>query len=65
MASQGDKSMDETPLFYTLARHKSSQIRKNLSQLFLEHSESSKVDLGHKNKNGKTVYEAYAADIIE
>ena len=57
--------MDETPLFYTLARHKSTQTRKNLAQLFLEHSDSSKVDLNRQNKNGKTVYEAYAADIVE
>ena len=33
----------------------------SLAQIFLD---SSKVDLAHKNKDGKTVYEAYSVDAL-
>ena len=68
LASQPDRANSETPLFYTLAKHTQVNTRQNLSQLFLDYNERASkqkkqvVDLLAKNKDGKTVYEAYNAD---
>ena len=38
LAEKADAEKKETPLFYTLAKHKSTQTRASLSQLFLDHN---------------------------
>ena len=64
--------MGETPLFYALSRHKFAHTRYSLSQLFLECKESTEkknkqvaVNFLHRNKDGKTVYEAYSMDALK
>ena len=58
-----DKLKNETPLFYTLSKHKSQEDRLALVSLYMKHSSS--LNLNHLNNDKKTSYEAYESDDVD
>ena len=65
LSNTPDSLKNETPIFYVLSKHKDSQTtRLALVDLFIKRAETAGVDLGHRNTDGKTCYEAYATNEV-